>query len=91
MTTDPWATTDHNPNTSRPPAPDSAENSPDAGQHAADTSAWDRLRRALSLLRQHQQQIGAAWDRGDCGEARRLEESEIGLLQDVADAAHALI
>jgi hypothetical protein len=91
MTTDPWATTDHDPITSRAPAPASGEHSPHTGQHAADTSAWDRLRRALSLLRQHRQQIGAAWDRGDCGEARRLEESEIGLLQDVADAADAVI
>ena len=91
MTTDPWASTDHDPITSPARAPDSGENSPHTGQHAGDISAWDRLRRALSLLRQHQQQIGAAWDRGDRGEARHLEESEIALLQDVADAADALI
>jgi hypothetical protein len=50
----------------------------------------ERLRRDLARLRDLQHRISDAYDRGDYNDARRLEESEVSLLQDVADAADTL-
>ena len=58
--------------------------------HSPAEPARERLRRNLARLRDLRHRISDAYDRGDYNDARRVEESEVSLLQDVADAADAL-
>ena len=87
MTTSPYPPQRSEITASRPPNPTGSHGHT---HHPPAVSAMERLRRDLARLRDQQHRISDAYDRGDYNDARRLEESEVGLLQDVADAADAL-